>query len=664
MAMAIAAGSAFAVVVTTDPTNSNTSLVLEDFGGAVDPSTALSTDVTFGSIGGGAATYNYAANHAGEGYLTFSPTATTFDPNVYKYFRTRLSINRDDSGAAVLQVFPTPVVGGNFISASVSSSSMKEAAFDLSTLAVGGAGFRLDPFNYSNDATEDSVVFDYMIVDHFRTRGMEFDRDGDLNGVGTNNVSAANVSSGVLLGTSVGGDPQLNITSMGVNADTYKYAEIRMEADSGGAGIFWDTAAQAGGATWIAFGLNDGTYHTYQIDFTDEAGWTGAVTFLRLDPTNQDGVDFEVDYVRFMEDLPSTEPVIPDPYAFFDTFDTPDTTDVNANYVDRQTNGFISSTYTEFADASNLIESNQLSIISGGTLDLDVNLANHMVGHDFTVSIDATMLNTTNQWAAFYVLSANETSRGSSRMGFHYWGAGNGNAFTVYSGVDSQVSTGVTVAQLNNLFGSYDREVPHTIQFVSTEGPTNTYDFVIDGIVVLNDLSYDFSEDTLRTLGFVATVSPANKGVRYDNLSLSYPGAEPPNATYDQWVTDNSLTGGDALRTADPDADGMENLLEYALGGDPNIDDADAKLPVSGIESVGGTNWFGYVYRRRLDAAVRGLEYGVTLNDTDLVFGSWTNIGTSAEFGTAPIDADFESVTNVFSTTEDKKFVGLEVKEN
>ncbi|MEA2069149.1 MAG: hypothetical protein U9P12_08115, partial [Verrucomicrobiota bacterium] len=75
IALTIAASSALAVVVVTDPANTNSSVVLEDFGGATDPSTARSGGVTFGSISGGAATYNYATNHSPEGYLVFSPTA-------------------------------------------------------------------------------------------------------------------------------------------------------------------------------------------------------------------------------------------------------------------------------------------------------------------------------------------------------------------------------------------------------------------------------------------------------------------------------------------------------------------------------------------------------------------------------------------------------------
>ena len=385
-------------------------------------------------------------------------------------------------------------------------------------------------------------------------------------------------------------------------------------------------------------------------------------TTRKLDIVSQSNIDGFVDNLSL-----STRPT----YAFFDTFNRGNTTSLNLSLDSRQAGGLVTSTYTEGADGSNLITDNQLSRISGGDLNLDTNLASYMVGNDFEISIESTLVNTSGQWAAFYVMSATETDRGKARMGFHQWGPLNGVAFTVYHGTGAAGAnyTGVNVqtSTLNTLFQSafghdYDRAAQHTIKFVSTAGPTNTYDFVIDGLVVLDDLPYMFGEDTTRTLGFVGTISTANKGVFYDNLSLLVTSV--PEKTFEQWATDNSLTGNDALRTADPDTDGMDNLLEYALGGNPNVDDADAKLPVSGIENVGGTNWFGYVYRRRLDAAARDLEYGVILNNTDLVFGTWTNIGTSAEYDTAPIDAEFESVTNVFLTTEDKKFVGLEVKEN
>jgi hypothetical protein len=219
----------------------------------------------------------------------------------------------------------------------------------------------------------------------------------------------------------------------------------------------------------------------------------------------------------------------------------------------------------------------------------------------------------------------------------------------------------------SNFGTDFDRLAEHTIQFVSTTGTggTNTYDFVVDGVVVYNDAVYAFNDDTVRNIEMVSTL-PNDAAdayqVLYDDLGVLPHSTEPPK-TYAQWATDNGLTGDAALRTADPDLDGMDNLLEYALGGDPNVDDATAKLPVSGIVENGGTNWFGYVYNRRRDAATRGLDYSVIIAP-DLVFGPWTNIGTSAEYDAAIIDANFESVTNILSTTEDKKFVGLEVTEN
>jgi hypothetical protein len=56
------------------------------------------------------------------------------------------------------------------------------------------------------------------------------------------------------------------------------------------------------------------------------------------------------------------------------------------------------------------------------------------------------------------------------------------------------------------------------------------------------------------------------------------------------------------------------NAPDGALGGNPTVDDADTVNPtLSGPVNISGTNCMAYVYRRRLDAAARGLAYGLVL---------------------------------------------------
>jgi acetyl esterase/lipase len=119
--------------------------------------------------------------------------------------------------------------------------------------------------------------------------------------------------------------------------------------------------------------------------------------------------------------------------------------------------------------------------------------------------------------------------------------------------------------------------------------------------------------------------------------------------SYADWTAGFGLTGEQASYTADPDGDGASNLNEYAFhGGWPTIKNEQGTLSVfakiRGVDSRG----LEYVYRRRRDAAIRGLSYRLETT-TDLVSSVW---GTNAvtETGTGTIDADFEQVTNRIET--------------
>ncbi len=160
------------------------------------------------------------------------------------------------------------------------------------------------------------------------------------------------------------------------------------------------------------------------------------------------------------------------------------------------------------------------------------------------------------------------------------------------------------------------------------------------------------------------TWTNANNIVLYadtNGVNYSYMWAQ-SLVTYADWTSDFGLTGGDAALTANPDADEMINLLEYALGGNPTNATDVGILPTSGIVNDAGTDYFEYVYRRRTDAALRKLTYDLQNND-DLVLGAWTN--EYVEVGTAVIDADFEAVTNRISTVgQSEEFTKLDITIN
>lgn len=300
-------------------------VVLEDFNGASDPSTSQ-FNTTFDSITGGAATYNYAATLGTEGTLTFNPLAKSFDPALYKSMRLRMAVDRDSAANTSIDVFPTPVVGGGGVTKSVTSgTTLRETTFDLSTKSPNGLGVRIDPFNYTNDATDDQCRIDYIMADLGSTIGAEFNHDGDLNQAALVGISSS-VAGGILSGTASTGDPQIFIVGGGattatIDAGVHKFVEIRMKGDPGDRiDLFWNTAAKGGTGSAVVVesaASSDGAYHTYLLDFSAEAAWTGNLTTLRLDPTTTLDSTFEVDYIRFMNVRGPEAPVV----LFADDFD-------------------------------------------------------------------------------------------------------------------------------------------------------------------------------------------------------------------------------------------------------------------------------------------------------------------------------------------------------
>jgi len=124
---------------------------------------------------------------------------------------------------------------------------------------------------------------------------------------------------------------------------------------------------------------------------------------------------------------------------------------------------------------------------------------------------------------------------------------------------------------------------------------------------------------------------------------------------YGSWISGYGLGSTNANMQANPDGDYWPNLMEYALGGVPT-DGFDSGIAPTVQLSSGG---FDYIYRRRLDAAARGLTYTVEARSNLLAGAAWSADGC-VETGSGAIDASFERVTNRVDTG-DTGFVRLKV---
>jgi hypothetical protein len=114
------------------------------------------------------------------------------------------------------------------------------------------------------------------------------------------------------------------------------------------------------------------------------------------------------------------------------------------------------------------------------------------------------------------------------------------------------------------------------------------------------------------------TWTRGTNGVTYQFVQstgvLSVAGGTPVSA-YNSWLTNYpSLTGTNAVGTADPDGDGFNNNLEFAFNGNPTIG-TPALLVVS---NVGGMANFSFM------ATTNGVSYQPQ-STTNLATGPWTN---------------------------------------
>jgi len=108
--------------------------------------------------------------------------------------------------------------------------------------------------------------------------------------------------------------------------------------------------------------------------------------------------------------------------------------------------------------------------------------------------------------------------------------------------------------------------------------------------------------------------------------------------------------------TNDYDQDGLENISEFGLDGDPTNALDLGTAPTFEIVDVGGSNVARYVHPQRSDPD-SGLAYSLELN-TNLVKGSWSSTGYGVT-GTNVTGSTLNFVSNTTDTVVDRKFIRL-----
>lgn len=316
------AHNVLAVTVTKDPAHVASSIMVNDFSRPENTYTNL-RQMVMDSVADGVGNFSYPAGEGFEGYGYFEGMET-YDPQVYKSIRLRMYTTMNEFGTTnkPIDVYPYPVTDNNGrVTISINSrTSFYEASYDFSgatpSVPFNGEGIRVDPFNYTNDSEIDTWKVDYIMADVGQSRGVEFDSQGDLlrfEPNGLRGISNPLINNGIFSAITTNTDSQIHLhMALGVVADTYSYVEFRVKATAGTEiKWFWKTDLTGyEGVVLEGAAGNDGEWHTYFLDMSDETGWTGALKYNRFDPTDGNGASFEVDYVRFLSELP---PDAPDP---------------------------------------------------------------------------------------------------------------------------------------------------------------------------------------------------------------------------------------------------------------------------------------------------------------------------------------------------------------
>ncbi|VGO20845.1 hypothetical protein [Pontiella sulfatireligans] len=165
--------------------------------------------------------------------------------------------------------------------------------------------------------------------------------------------------------------------------------------------------------------------------------------------------------------------------------------------------------------------------------------------------------------------------------------------------------------------------------------------------------------DAIRMVGFFGDKKMGpNDYFETDNLQLMGLGdVLSSEELYLAWLNEYPDVGAETEMDDNPDGDALNNLGEYAFGGDPS-DGADIGHRCS-AEMVRreGSDYIDYVYAARTNGVELGLSYMPEFRG-NLVYGSWTNDASLySVIGTGTAEDGFETITNRVNAEAATRFI-------
>ncbi|NQX01225.1 autotransporter-associated beta strand repeat-containing protein [bacterium] len=201
------------------------------------------------------------------------------------------------------------------------------------------------------------------------------------------------------------------------------------------------------------------------------------------------------------------------------------------------------------------------------------------------------------------------------------------------------VSNKVTGAGLVSVDGAFNLDLSN-----ANVADGNTWTLVDSASPVYNLVTFNVTSDlgafTESPSGVHKLTAGANTWTFTESSGLLTLSVSEGGSAYDAWASLNSVTQG---ATGDDENDGIQNLLEFALGGDPQASDMN-KLPTQSVTATDFIFTFNRMDASKAEVALT-FEYGSDLS-------GWTGVSIPASgSGVLPVSIDESGDPDVITVT-------------